>query len=149
MKNDVVFIQKAIKPFLFGLSPLNTKQINCKKRGSFASTKLYKILGTNLKGIGISWKRNLPKYGYTRYLARLQEIWENQPLLYSQQVNTDPFATENFCVFVCMERVPSSWLFLINTHMFIDSLRHFKWLIRKCSAVGIFIAQTKWLTCRK
>lgn len=34
--------------------------------------KLYKILGTKLKGIGISWKRNLPEFGYTMYLARLQ-----------------------------------------------------------------------------
>ena len=79
MKNDVVFIQKAIKLFLFGLSPLNTKQINCKNVAALlpqnnmtACTcvlgteisfqvhvpkkipKLYKILGTKLKGIGIS-----------------------------------------------------------------------------------------------
>jgi len=82
MKNDVVLIQKIIKLFLFGLSPLNTKQKNYKnvaallpQNNTTACTcstcmlgkeisfqvhvpkqipKLYKILGTKLKGIGIS-----------------------------------------------------------------------------------------------
>ena len=32
---------------------------------------LWKILGTKLKGMGISWKSNLPQFAYAVYLVRL------------------------------------------------------------------------------